>query len=128
MGQYQECRLAFDFRPHLVQAALNFDCSVNDLRFLRDHGSAFRGKSNVKELSLRILFPSAAGIGPKWNKGQKTEAMMRLLQVTKNLTSLELYGHRSQFQGRDPSEVEAHCLVPLSSSYDTLKHLRSEYE
>lgn len=112
-----------------------FGCivDVKDLRYLVDHREIFSGLSNVKKLSLAVEFKLSKGARSRWNSATgkqwvggnlKTTLASYLLEVTKNLDSLELSYWSEPPTPEDFTSVNSSCIVALGQSFKSLRHLR----
>lgn len=131
------------FCPSLTEAVFFFSLSHEDYLFLEEYNEVFKGKSNVKKLSLMptmSLYKSKyanksweakqQGNG-KWKGGNRaSHSIFNILLVTKNLWSLDLREVRIRTEGghKDVDNAEfdlySYCLSGLFNSYDSLKHIR----
>jgi len=114
-------------------AAFGFTMSsVEDFNFLSEFKSYFKGFSNVTRLALSVRFDYAISDKRTWwglpreqekewiGGNKKTEAIWNLLQVTKELSSLELSINKNQFRNvGDNTELHPSCLSSLHQSFNS---------
>lgn len=124
------------FLPHLREAALGISISYReDCKYLRDHSSVWEGLSNVKELSLDFRYDYDENDSKTWWSlprdlsqtvigNRKTEAVMQILSITKELVSLEIFNEERVPNPGDESRTRTDCLTVLGKSFETLKNLR----
>lgn len=127
------------FCPNLRQAVLFFGVDLASFDYLQEYSDNFGGLSNVEQLVIAPIFIWNDGnvMNPRW-RGRRngsyylvgdhleTHAIHNFLQVTKNLSSCEIYGGcPSQLQeARVTTSIYFDCVGGLFKSYHTLKHLR----
>lgn len=136
------------FCESLEEAALSCVLSIEDSKYLEEFHTFFKDLSNVKDLAICIQplkrEERASGWDNEkmrrswfdmkiedydysaWARGNKrTEAVYRLLSVTKELRSLELsWGSTLSHESESLNGVLAESLSSLESSFKTLKVLR----
>lgn len=125
------------FLSSLRDLAVGFTVSREDFDFLEEFKSTFEALSNVKKLALRAQFvfsqndpESFWGMASeqkrKWVAGgnKKSTAIHNILLATKGLTSLEIISEESGSREGDSSRAHSSCVMSLSKSFQSLKHLR----
>lgn len=126
------------FCPQVKEAALCFLTTIRDLELLRELSESFQGLSKVEKLALEINFIARDTDRKTWwshsgesslgylGGNRKTEALYRMLSVTKGLQALEIHNGnagRSSNPGDDTLPTLS-CLSSLHRSFDTMRHLR----
>lgn len=122
--------------PQLQEASLSFTIWRQDVEFLAEHREAFAGLSNVKEVALdfhtgfkenkkKTWWGQSAELEKDWRGGSaKTQLVIDLLAVTRDLKSLELSQLGGETQEGDRTIVFSSCLLGARSSSESLQNLR----
>lgn len=113
------------FCQNLRHVSVGFTVSKADFLFLDEFKTTFEGLSNVTRLAIGAKFLFNSQKRRWWIGGNKTTtAIYNLLLVTKGLTSFELHEYDSESPSDDDTVVYSSCLMSLSKSFGSLKHLR----
>lgn len=122
------------FCQNLFEAAFGgLEFSVQDCRFLLDHSQAYEGLSKIKRLALSIEFVfDQSKMSTWWGLGltssgrdlSKNNAVIHLLRMTDQLTSLEVFFNDAARNPRDETYLSSNFTSSLHSSFSSLKHLR----
>lgn len=125
------------FCVHLRQAIFTILISATgDAPYLEEYSETFKNLSKVKDLAIRLninhnkkdprtFWGTRAEKKKVWKLGsRKTGCVAALLSVTSKLNSLELWTECEENSEGDTTQVFEDCLAGLSSSFETLKHLR----
>lgn len=124
------------FCSNLRQAVLTVLFGILDYKFLSESVELFKGLSNLKDLAVKFReIDDEKNYKTWWGKpgferrasllgSRKTDCVDHSLQVTKGLTSIELWVNRFVPRKGDRELVYERMINGLASSYMTLKHVR----